>query len=252
MLQAGRNLHLLRKKLGLTMREVERATEKIAERHSSQEFWIPCSRLSDIETKGIVPSIYRLYSLSVVYHKDIRELFAWFKVNLNDIASDLEFSAPPHSHVFGTSLNATAISLPLALDPVIDDSITVKFGCMIDRWGAVPASYLEQLATAKYSYGYIGAEDFTMYPILPPGSFIQIDETKSHISQSEWNSEYERPIYLIETREKYICSWCRTTEDYIVLESHPLSPVPARFFKYPHQAEVIGQVVGAALRIGKQ
>jgi hypothetical protein len=37
--------------------------------------------------------------------------------------------------------------------------------------------------------------------------------------------------------------------DEIILQSHPLSPVPARILKYPQEADVVGQVVGVAMRL---
>ncbi len=66
-LAAGSNLRSLRERLGLTMREVESASARIAERHGNDEFTVSPSRLSDIETKGLVPSIFRLYSLAIIY-----------------------------------------------------------------------------------------------------------------------------------------------------------------------------------------
>ncbi len=68
-LAAGLNLRASRERLGLTMRDVENATLRIAERHGNDEFIVSPSRLSDIETKGLVPSIYRVYSLAAVYHR---------------------------------------------------------------------------------------------------------------------------------------------------------------------------------------
>ena len=35
-----------------------------------------------------------------------------------------------------------------------------------------------------------------------------------------------------------------------MLQSHPLSPVPVRVLRHPQDAEVIGQVVGIALKLG--
>src|SRR5215475_5636487 len=78
MLPAGKSLRTLREKLGLTMRDVEMSSSLIAEKYRNEEFSIPPSRLSDIETKGILPSIYRLYTLSVIYRRDLRELLSWF------------------------------------------------------------------------------------------------------------------------------------------------------------------------------
>ena len=65
-LTAGQRLRALREQLGLTIRDVEAASVRIASKHSNEDFALSLSRLSDIETKGILPSLYRLYSLAVV------------------------------------------------------------------------------------------------------------------------------------------------------------------------------------------
>lgn len=95
-LTAGQNLRSLRERLGLTTREVETASARIAERHGNDEFAVSPSRLSDIETKGLVPSIFRLYSLAVIYRCDVREVLSWYGVDLSLSATDLELSLPPH------------------------------------------------------------------------------------------------------------------------------------------------------------
>jgi hypothetical protein len=89
-----------------------------------------------------------------------------------------------------------------------------------------------------------------MYPILPPGSFVQVDETKKKVSEGTWRSEFERPVYFVEMRDGYACCWCSMKRDSIVLQPHPLSPVPVRVLRYPQEAEVLGQVVGVAMRLG--
>ena len=99
MFPGGQNLRMLREQLGLTMRDVENASTRIAQKRANDEFAIPPSRLSDVETKGVIPSIYRLYSLAVIYRRDIRELLSWYGVDLNGMAADLDFVIPPKSHV---------------------------------------------------------------------------------------------------------------------------------------------------------
>src|SRR5207248_6086123 len=44
---------------------------QLAEKHRNREFILPTSRLHDIETKAVVPSIFRLYTLSWVYGRKI-------------------------------------------------------------------------------------------------------------------------------------------------------------------------------------
>lgn len=251
MLSAGQNLRTLRERLGLTMRDVENSSAAIAAKRKSDEFAIPPSRLSDIETKGVVPSIYRLYSLSVIYRKDAREILAWYGVDLNGVAEDLQLGNPPKSHMSEALQNVSSVRIPVRMDPSFDLRCTVNMGRVVEQWGVVPLTYLSQFADRRYTYGYIGSEDFTMYPILPPGSFVQVDESRARVAEGAWRSEYERPIYFVETRDGYTCCWCTLQQDELVLQSHPLSPVPVRVLKHPQEAEVIGQVVGVALRLGE-
>jgi hypothetical protein len=251
MSSAGQSLRMWRERLGLTMRDVETASASIATKHKSDEFAIPPSRLSDIETKGVVPNIYRLYSLSVIYRQDAREIMALYGVDLNGVVDDLHLSLPPKSHMSEALEGGTSARIPIRLDPSFDPRFTVNLGRVVEQWGVVPLSYLAQFANRQYTYGYVGSEDFTMYPILPPGTFVQIDESKSHVAEGAWRSEYERPIYFVETREGHTCCWCTLQEDGLVLQSHPLSPVRVRLLKHPQEAEVIGQVVGVAMRLGE-
>ena len=249
-MSGGYNLRILREKLGLTMRDIETASEQIARRQNNEEYSIPISRLSDFETKGVIPSIYRLYSLSVIYRKDFRELLAWYGVDLSQPVMDLDIAVPPRSHLSTALGNSEVVQMPVKLDPAFDPKRTLNFGRMVEQWGTVPLAYLEQFSKVDYTYGYVGSEDFTMYPILPPGSFIQVDESRNKVSEGGWRSEYERPIYFVETREGYTCCWCTVGREDLILQSHPLSPVQPKVVRNS-QAEVIGQVVGIAMKLGE-
>lgn len=246
----GHKLRGLRESLGCTMRDVETASTQIARRIGNEEYAIPPSRLSDIETKGVVPSIFRLYSMAAIYRREYRELLSWYGIDLNNIHLDLG-ATPPSSHVSTVSESVSQVSMPVRLDPAFGVQKTTNLGRMVEKWGPVPFAYLSTLAADdRYTYGYIGADDFTMYPILPPGSFIQVDENLHAAADGVWRSEYERPIYFIETREGYVCSWCQVRRETIVLQPHPLSPVSVRVLRHPQEAEIIGQVVGVAMRLG--
>ena len=246
----GHNLRVLREKLGLTMRDIETASERIARRRNNEEYLIPISRLSDFETKGVIPSIYRLYTLAVIFRRDLRELLAWYGVDLDVPVSDLEIAAPPKSHLSTALAGAQSVQMPVRLDPAFDPRKTLNFGRMVEQWGTVPLAYLEQFSKVDYTYGYVGSEDLTMYPILPPGSFIQVDESRNKVIEGGWRSEYERPIYFVESREGFTCCWCTVGREELILQSHPLSPVQPKVVKNS-QAEVIGQVDGVAMRLGE-
>jgi transcriptional regulator with XRE-family HTH domain len=249
MLRAGKSLRILREKLGLTMRDVETSSARIADKYRNEEYSVPPSRLSDIETKGLLPSIHRLYSLSVIYRRDLRELLSWFGIDVSNTAADLGLVAPPKSHLSGALDGLATVQVPLRMDPAFDEGRTMHLGRMVEQWGMVPLAHLAQFANDDFIYGYIGHEDLTMYPILPPGSFVQVDESRNKVVEGAWRSEYERPIYFVETRDGHTCCWCSMRKDEIILQPHPLSPVAIRVLRHPQEAEVLGQVVGVAMKL---
>jgi transcriptional regulator with XRE-family HTH domain len=249
-LHPGKRLRQLREELGLTVRDVEAFSSRLAGKRGNSAYSIPISRLSDIENKEVVPSIYRVYSLAVIYRRDLRELLTWYGVDLDEIASDLEVANLPRTHRVDSIDVVGAVKLPaLSQNSVFDPAKNYNLGRMIQQWGLIPFAFLSKFADSKFTYAYIGTEDFTMSPILPPGSFIQIDETRDKVIESAWRSEYDRPIYFLETRSGFRCGWCRLRGGQLTLQPHPLSPEPVQIYRFPQEVDVVGQVVGVAMQI---
>jgi len=224
---------------------------RISEHHACDEYLIPPSRLSDIETKGVVPSVFRFYSLAVIYRRPMRALFQLYGIDLDAIGSEWTSARPPNTHLVLVDKERPGYHVPVKLDPGFDLRETSNLGRMVQQWGVVPLSVLNHLASQSYTYAYIGTEDYTMYPILQPGSFAQVDESKRRVvERRQWRSEYERPIYFVETRDGFTCCWCSFRANSLVLQPHPLSSSPVRMLRHPQDAEIIGQVVGVAMRIG--
>jgi len=250
-LSAGKKLRDLREQMGLTLRDVELSSTSLAESRGIEEFVINPSRLSDIETKGVIPSIYRLYVLSVIYRADFTELLRLYGVDLNFTTADYAICSPGKTHRIEMAEGQGGVHIPTKLDPGFEIKRSTDLGRMIETWGTVPLQYLQELAKKKFIYAYVGMEDLTMYPLLLPGSFVQVDESRCRVEGKKWRSELERPIYFVETREGHVCCWCSVRRGEIILQSHPLSPVPARILRHPQEAEVLGQVVGVAMRLGE-
>ena len=250
-LKAGQELRKLRERLRLTLRQVEAASSTIADKYGNSEFYVPISRLSEIENHGILPTIFRVYSLSAIYCNDYREVCAWYGVDWSLLPADIGAGQCPRTRPFTALDDIATVNVPFTVDPGFDARRTTNLLRMIQKWGPVPAAFLRHLADLPYSYALVGIEDLTMYPIILPGSFLQIDESKTTVLSSGWRSEYERPIYFIETRNEFICSWCSIDDraQLLSVQPHPLSPVIPRTFRHPQDAEVIGQVVGMATKL---
>lgn len=248
--EAGRKLKHARERLNLRYRDVEQASLRIAERHKNDEFAIALSRLADIENKGTVPSIYRLYSLCAIYRMDITEVLEWYSVDLTKLPADAASVPLETTHGIGFSVGEHGeIQVPLRLDPGLDMSKTTYLSRMIQRWGTLPLMLLTGLDLKNHRYAFIGTEDWAMYPLLHPGSLVLIDEGKRKIAASGWASELERPIYFLEHRGGYLCGWCSLSEGRLVVIPHPASEFKPRVFAYPKEIDIIGQVTGVAMRL---
>lgn len=250
-MNGGEALRRIREQMGLTIRDVEAASSRIADKYGNQSFTISLSRLSDIETKGVVPGLHKLYALAVIYRVDMQELLSLYGIKAENYAADLQTVqvTPKSSHRFSLFDRVPNVELPVQLDPAFTISATTDLGRMVVRWGVVPLHALSVFKDRRYTYGYIGAEDLTMYPLILPGSFIQVDESQNVVVQGVWRSEFERPIYFVETRQGFACSWCELLGGLLTLKSHPMSPVPSRVLRVGSEAEVIGQIVGVAMRL---
>lgn len=248
--EPGRRLRRLRERLRLRYRDVEEASQRIAARHGNDEFLIGLSRLADIENKGTVPTIYRLYSLCAIYGLDFATALDWYGVELGSIACDaakLPLRATRPLDFQSTDL--TELKLASDATSPVDLRKTLYLPRHIHRWGKLPVALLDGLDLRRQRYGFIGTDDWTMYPIIAPGSFIQIDESKRRIAKDGWAHEQERPIYFLEHRNGYGCGWCSEKSGLLILQPHPLSQVPVEIFRYPGDVDVIGQVLGVAMRL---
>jgi len=249
-MHAGLKLKQMREELGLRYREVEEASTMIAQSNHNPEFIVSLSRLSDIENKGTLPTLYRLYTLCAIYRLDLNEVLQWYGVEVERLAQDATLINPVRTHLIGFRGNGNGtVALPLKLDPGLDLRRTTYLSRMIQEWGRMPLSLLEALKIKEHRYAYIGTEDLMMHPLLPPGSLVQIDESRREIQTSGWTNEYERPIYFFELRDGYACSWCSLTGNRLILQPHTTSPRPPELLLYPEEIEVVGQVVGAAMRL---
>lgn len=243
--RAGEKLKRVRERLKLTFRDVEQASQKIATRRENEEFAIALSRLADIENKGTLPSIYRLYTLCAIYRLDLNEVLRWYGVPMDHLTSEASQIGLDETHLISFPMNS-AVTVPFALDREIDLNRTTFLSHVVRRWGKLPLAFLHGLDLRQHRYALIGLEDWSMYPVLHPGSLILLDENRRKIASGGWTNELDRPIYFLEHRQGYVCGWCSLTDGRILVQPHPASQTKAQVYSFPGEIDVIGQVVGVA------
>ena len=234
----------------MSLRDVEASTAALAESLQNPEYATVISQVSDIETKGRAPSIYRLHALSIVYRRDIRDLLLLYCDSLGQEAPQLGISKPARTHQVTVLDAAQQLEIPTLFDPKFDLKSTMNLERVVERWGVVPFAFLKGLANDSFIYGSVGDEDYRMYPLILPGSFLQIDPRKNEITGGPWRSEFERPVYWLEARDGYLFGWCsRDEKGWISVHAHSLSNIPSKRLRHPQEVEVVGQVVGVAMRL---
>ncbi len=237
--------------LGLTTRDVAELSRKIAIEEANEEFSVSHARLIQIENDESTPSIYKLFTLSAIYGRSFTELVSLY-MEL-EAASKYQFTMRLENTRlanFDSPQEERPLSFPVRFDPGFKVEKTNLLSRMVEVWGEVPVGLLRHLNIRKQRYGFIGLRDYTMYPLLRPGSFVQIDEQQKAPAQTTaYRSEFDRPIWFLELRTGYLCSWCELRRDRILSIPHPLSPCRTQEFAYPNEAEIVGRVTAVAARL---
>lgn len=251
--RAGQKLRQIRERLNLTLRAVEEASLEIADAERSSEYVVSTGRLNQIENDGSLPSIYKLYSLAVIYHLSVEEVLGYYGIKVGRMAEHGQRALQGKTHRFTAEIGdpSQPICFPIRFDPGFRPERTVFLSRVIEQWKEIPVGLLARLDLKKYLYGYIGLEDHMMVPLLRPGSIVQIDESRRRVVNQGWATEFDRPIYFLELRYSYECCWCYQQGRELTLVPHPLSNCAPRSVRIPDEGQVLGQVVGIAMRIAQ-
>lgn len=248
---AGERLKALRESLGLTTRDVEERSERTAEERQNREYHISHTWVTDIENDKFAPGIYKLHTLSRIYNRKITEFLSYYGVPLSASSRERMSIGVPKTHLLesGSDLDAEEVSLPVRFKEEFHLERTNLLARVVERWDQIPVGLLQHLDLHKSVYGYIGLEDYTLYPLIRPGSLVQIDVNQRKLSTAKWKTEFDRPIYFVELRNGYVCSWCQLDRGQLIVIPHPQSPREVRRFDHPSQAEIVGRVTGVAMCI---
>ena len=251
-MRAGEALKEIRERLGLSTRDVTDESQKLVDLEGNEEFHISNGWLTDIERKSeSVPGIHKLFSLSVIYRAKFADLLQFYGIDVRKI-NKLQIEMPlPQTHLTQLEVfdETGKVAFPVRLDPGFNRNRTNLLSRLVEMWGEVPIGVIRHLDVRNSAYGYIGTEDKTLYPLVRPGSLVQIDPRVKNILPIKWQSEDDRPIYFVELREGYACSWCELQGNQLILIPHPRSGCNIRQFKYEDEAEIVGRVTGVAMRL---
>jgi transcriptional regulator with XRE-family HTH domain len=247
----GQFLKTVRERLQVGLKAVEEASAVIASEEANKNFYISAARLTQIETEASMPSVFKLFTLCAIYGLDMYEVLTKYGVNANRTHSYETRFLPEVTRTVSAEIRGSMdkVTVPVRLDPTFRWENTQLINRIVALWGEIPAAFLLHANPRRHTYGFVGLTDRSMFPLLRPGSLVMIDPHKRRIEQGDWKSEFERPIYFIELREGYRCAWCQVDGSRLILIPHPTSGLPVQSFSLTSQVDVLGQVVGVAMRL---
>jgi hypothetical protein len=248
---AGKQLKAWREKLRLSTREVQAMSRQIATDKHNEEFFLSHNWVTDIENGRFRPGQFRMYAISAIYGRNYTEVASLFGLEIGDLRHDMASIHRPKTHLLESlgEPEAEAVSLPVEFKPDFRFEKTNLLARAVEKWEAVPVGLLQYLDLRTSMYGYIGLKDFTLYPLIRPGSLVQIDSAQRKISPAPWKTDFDRPVYFTELRDGYVCSWCEIARGRLMVIPHSHAQREVRIFDYPAEAEIVGRVTAVAMRI---
>lgn len=112
---------------------------------------------------------------------------------------------------------------------------------IFSAWSDVPLLLMMDVDWDRGPLVLVGLSDRLMWPLIPPGSVLQLDQRVRTIADGSW-PEFERPIYLIEYRSRFYCCHAQRRGETLRLISHLESPARPAISVPFKEAKVRGQL----------
>jgi transcriptional regulator with XRE-family HTH domain len=242
MVNIGEKLRAIRELWGLSLREVNEQSTKLATDWGSKSYHISGSFLGRLERGKHEMTVPKLITLSTIYSQPPELLLREFQPAMANPGSGIA----PHLPGPNTTQLVNGGVLEVQARQLIPDDFTSV--PVPEETTLLPPE--EGLTSSSYRRVIIGRRDRTLAPMIPPGSVVKIDiQKKAILPRKDWTNEYDRPIYLLLTRDGYVCGWCDLNDSGILtIVTHSLSGVPFKHWK-KKEVDVIGRAVAVALRL---
>lgn len=250
----GQRLKGLRTALGISGRDVQVYSQLIARTQQNQKYYISHSSLIDIENSSRTPGVHKLFTLCALYRVNFVDLLLFFGIDLDQINTARLAVKLPKTHLVPSETYDTErrVTFPARFDPAARIEETNLLSRMVQNWGEIPIAFVQHLGLRKYLYGFIGMDDYTLYPMIRPGAFVQIDDQDTKIGPEPGLNEFERPIYFFQLRDGYACGWCELEGKVLSVIPHAMSGRKTRQFNYPDEIDVVGRVVAVAMPLRRK
>jgi transcriptional regulator with XRE-family HTH domain len=241
MARIGAAFRAIRRQWGLSLREVEERSARLAQEWGDESYQISASWLARVERGKHELTVPKLIALATIYNQPPEELLSHCRPG--EIGPPQNHQLPgPNTTLLLTDGPLDEQARYLLPDRFTTDSPPEQTTLLPPEAGPLPSQYRRAI---------IGRQDRTLDPMIRAGSILKIDTQKRTIaSRKEWTNEFDRPIYFLLTHAGYVCGWCELDKEsiWLTLITHPLSHATSQRWRYRKEVEVVGRVVAGAIR----
>jgi transcriptional regulator with XRE-family HTH domain len=236
----GELLHAARLKLGFTLREVMARSQIVAKVWGNPSLVVHYGYLGKVEQGKHNPTVDKFFSLTEVYSQSADEMLRAYKSQC------------------GVSLLPDPVGGPNLTQMITGGRLEERaLHFLPQNFGATPppAQTLllppsDSIDKHRYIRVVVGSFNHTLSPYYRPGTIFTIDTHRRAIaSYKQWTSEFDRPIYLLYTREGYLCAWCELdeTSSWLTVVPHICSKAPHKHLRYGREVEVVGRAKNVSI-----
>lgn len=235
-----------RVRAGFSFRDASKATQWIARKLRDPLYFTAASTLSDYETLSSAPRhIQKILALCIVYAIGFADFLrasglAFAEAETEPIPVEFILGENPPAGQKSNSANAEGNSR----------KPNGFWNLLLKRWEEVPLflrkSAAELTRVANFSVSdvfWVGGNASPIHPWLEGAELVAINRRVRKPAASRGASFWERPLYLLLTRDgRYLCGSCTLDRGFVVVHPYPDRLISPRQFKNGSEAEIVGEV----------
>ena len=201
--------------------------------------------INNIRQSGSIPSLRHLHAISVHMKLTFGGVLRIFDIDLDDLVRYEEMLNADRTRLVETYPfdRDRLVQVPSALAATAHFDRTAYIADLVQSWQRVPIRALRGSYWQRegFLYGKLGIADRMAWPVIPPGSYLQIAPLPNPVT-----SLAPRAFYFLQHAKGYFCCRCSLKEGWLDLITNDSEYTGPFRFRYGHEVRAVGRITAFA------
>jgi hypothetical protein len=244
-------LRALRETLGYRMRDVELASNQIAQRLRKRRILDPAKPLVRHRNQGHYPQYFPTLFVCRHLSAGVSRITVFYGLELDGISTDVGFAHPQKSHFGGFLQHYAKCASPPRLDPGFSLQKTTDMKRIIQQWGTSRWLIWNCLPMTATLMAISDQKTSPCIPFFRPEASCKSMTRQKQSQRGHMAFRVRAPDLLCgDARRFYLLLVFEKRRIHCPTTSSLCLRRPCESFDIPQEAEILGQVVGVAMRLG--